>query len=129
MPWTGCLYLTFARTRCAPFRGDAGWIRLMPGGRPRKPLDLHRVLNTVNVTRHRERLAVAAGVALAQEAPPMQASSRATTAKTTTLLYERDRKFGEVNDLRCNRPRDQIADRTHAACSHHNPIAAQSLGA
>ena len=48
---------------------------------------------------------------------------------TTTLLYERDRKFGEVNDLRCNRPRDQIADRTHAACSHHDPIAAQSLGA
>ncbi len=34
---------------------------------------------------------------------------------TTTLLYERDRKFGEVNDLRCNRPRDQIADRTQAA--------------
>ena len=48
---------------------------------------------------------------------------------TTTLLYERDRKFGEVNDLRWKRPRDQIADRTHAACSHHDPIAAQSLGA
>src|SRR5262245_10740519 len=48
---------------------------------------------------------------------------------SSTLLYERNRKFGEVNNLRCNRPRDQIENRTHATRSHHNPIAAQGLGA
>ncbi len=46
-----------------------------------------------------------------------------------TLFHERDRKLGEVNDLSCNRPHDEIGDRTHAACSHHNPFAGQGFGA
>jgi hypothetical protein len=53
---------------------------------------------------------------------------RSFTEKNSTLFHERDRKLGKVNDLRCNRPHDEIADRTHAACSHHNPVAGQALG-